>query len=597
MQNIKIIYISILSLFSIILIYGLFYQSSQHYSLISTATSLKNKYKVVNISYDNTAKVSSSGNSSNKTDFLLYQNNEQNVKVSYPKNWTFSEENGSIIKFGKVLEQQKYLQIDDGSFVAFYSPLNNPNETYLDNLRIFTKDVSLQDYNISESNFGKPSSSATLLKLYTYFYLDLLRNSNVTVIDPLSKTMFGIDNYPAYKISYKAEGGQQHIFETWTIYSNKVYGLRYTAQLNDYPKYLPLVKIMMASIEIGNGSNIYKNSLNNYNNINKNYSSLQTINNNSNKNVLSKPILESLKQYALSKINKDRQQFGLHPVNFSENKAAQYQAQNVLSTMYMSHLTTDGQKPYMLYSNFGGTGKLRQNVAVIGDYYYFNKCIRGEIVCKKIDPYRTISLLEDIMMYNDAHADWHHRYNILDKYSTNVSLGIAYNDYFFVIVQNFENNYISFSKPIIVNNLTKHIEISGKILNNTKFHNIEVYYDSLPTNAFYQKYKDPNVYQPGNLVGAVKEATKIGFAIGSGNNRLMENKQNNKSLPLVLLSNITTINPIVEKYSKSDNTFDLVFDSSTFIKEYGKGVYTIMIILEDQKQNIFPGGERSIFYN
>jgi hypothetical protein len=598
MQNIKIIYISILSLFSIILIYGLFYQSSQHYSLISTDTSLKNKYKVVNISYDNTAKVSSSGNSSNKTDFLLYQNNEQNVKVSYPKNWTFSEENGSIIKFGKVLEQQKYLQIDDGSFVAFYSPLNNPNETYLDNLRIFTKDVSLQDYNISESNFGKPSSSATLLKLYTYFYLDLLRNSNVTVIDPLSKTMFGIDNYPAYKISYKAEGGQQHIFETWTIYSNKVYGLRYTAQLNDYPKYLPLVKIMMASIEIGNGSNIYKNSLNNYNNINKNYSSLQTINNNSNKNVLSKPILESLKQYALSKINKDRQQFGLHPVNFSENKAAQYQAQNVLSTMYMSHLTTDGQKPYMLYSNFGGTGKLRQNVAVIGDYYYFNKCIRGEIVCKKIDPYRTISLLEDIMMYNDAHADWHHRYNILDKYSTNVSLGIAYNDYFFTIVQNFENNYIFFSKPIIMNNLTKHIEISGKILNNTKFHNIEVYYDSLPTDTFYQKYKDPNVYQPGKLVGAVKEATKIGFAIGDGNNNtLIENKQNNISSSILLLSNITMINPIVEKYSKSDNIFDLVFDLSPFIKEYGKGVYTIMIILEDQKQNIFLGGERSIFYN
>ena len=91
MQNMEIVYIGILSLFSIILIYGLFYQSSQHYSLITTATSLKNKYKVVNISYDNTVKVSSSGNSTNKTDFLSYQNNEQNVKVSYPKNWTFSE--------------------------------------------------------------------------------------------------------------------------------------------------------------------------------------------------------------------------------------------------------------------------------------------------------------------------------------------------------------------------------------------------------------------------------------------------------------------------------------------------------------------------
>ena len=596
MQNIKIIYISILSFFSIILIYGLFYQSSQHYSLINTVTSLKNKYRDVNISYDNTTKVSSSsGSSSNKTDFLSYQNNEQNVKVSYPKNWTFSEENGSIIRFGKVLEQQKYLQIDDGSFVAFYSPLKNANDIYLDNLRIFTKDLSLQDYNISESNFGKPLSFDILLKLYTSFYLDLLRNSNVTIIDPVSKTVLGIDNYPAYKIGYKTEDGQQYVFEIWTIYNNKVYGLRYTAQLNDYPKYLPIVKIMMDSFEIGNGTSIYKNSLN----TNKSYSTYrQTINNNtSDKNDLSKPRLESLKQYALLKINKDRQQFGLHPVNFSENKAAQYQAQNVLSTMYMSHLTTDGQKPYMLYSIFGGTGKLRQNVAVIGDYYYYNKCINEEIVCKKIDPYRTISLLEDIMMYNDAHAEWHHTYNILDKYSTNVSLGIAYNDYFFTIVQNFENNYISFSKPILMDNLTKHIEISGKLLNNTKFHNIEVYYDSLPTNSFYRKYKDPNVYQPGKLVGAVKGATNIGFAISSNdkNNILIENKQNNKSQST--FSNITMINPIVEKYSKSDNTFDLEFDLSPLIKEYGKGIYTIMIILEDQKQNIFPGGERSIFYN
>jgi hypothetical protein len=217
---------------------------------------------------------------------------------------TFSEENGSIIRFGKVLEQQKYLQIDDGSFVAFYSPLKNANDIYLDNLRIFTKDLSLQDYNISESNFGKPLSFDILLKLYTSFYLDLLRNSNVTIIDPVSKTVLGIDNYPAYKIGYKTEDGQQYVFEIWTIYNNKVYGLRYTAQLNDYPKYLPIVKIMMDSFEIGNGTSIYKNSLN----TNKSYSTYrQTINNNtSDKNDLSKPRLESLKQYALLKINKDR---------------------------------------------------------------------------------------------------------------------------------------------------------------------------------------------------------------------------------------------------------------------------------------------------
>jgi hypothetical protein len=601
MQNINRLNLIILNCFIILLILILFYQSPQHYGLTNVAIPLEDKYKDVDIIYDDTTKVSL-GNSLNKTDFLSYQNNEQKIKILYPKNWTFSEENGSIIKFGKVLEQQKYLQIDDGSFVAFYSPLKNANDTYLDNLRIFTKDLSLQDYYFSKSDSSKSLYSDTLLKSYTSFYLDIIKNSNVTIIDPLSKTILGIDKYPAFKLGYSSQNGQQYILEAWTIYYNKIYGLKYTAQLNDYPKYLPLVKIMMDSFEIGNGTHDYKNLNNNNNsnsnnNNNKNYFSYQILNNISDKNDLAKPKLESLKQYAFSKINKDRQQFGLQPVNFSNNIAAQYQAQNVLSKMYMSHLTTDGQKPYIIYSNFGGTGKLRQNVAVIGDSYYFNKCINVEIICKKIDPYRTISLLEDIMVYNDAHAEWHHRYNILDKYSTNVSLGIAYNDYFFVIVQNFENNYISFFNPIVMDNLTKHIEIVGKLLNNTKFHNIEVYHDILPSNAFYQKYKDPNVYQPGKLIGAVKEATKIGFAIAGDNNTLMENKQNNKSSPLLLLSNTTTINPIVEKYSKSDNIFDIEFDLSPFIKEYGKGVYTIMIILEDQKQNIFPGGERSIFYN
>ena len=63
MQNIKIItYISILSSFSIILIYDLFYQSIEHYNLIGIATSLETNNKDINISYNNTTKVLSSGN-------------------------------------------------------------------------------------------------------------------------------------------------------------------------------------------------------------------------------------------------------------------------------------------------------------------------------------------------------------------------------------------------------------------------------------------------------------------------------------------------------------------------------------------------------
>jgi hypothetical protein len=73
----------------------------------------------------------------NKPFLRPYQNPTYDVKIQYPHDWTFSEENGSIVRFG---EQQKYLQLDDGSFIAFYSPLKNSNETYLANLRIYTKD-------------------------------------------------------------------------------------------------------------------------------------------------------------------------------------------------------------------------------------------------------------------------------------------------------------------------------------------------------------------------------------------------------------------------------------------------------------------------
>ncbi len=88
----------------------------------------------------------------------------------------------------------------------------------------------------------------------------------------------------------------------------------------------------------------------------------------------------------------------MHSVNLSRNNAAQYQAENILSTKYMSHLTTNGEKPYMLYSKLGGYGKLRQNVALIGDPYFYGKCVSGEIDCKKINPLKTINLITQLIL-------------------------------------------------------------------------------------------------------------------------------------------------------------------------------------------------------
>lgn len=45
--------------------------------------------------------------------------------------------------------------------------------------------------------------------------------------------------------------------------------------------------------------------------------------------------------------------------------------------------------------------------------------------------------LEYGMMYEDAHADWGHRDNIISEDYESVSIGIAYNDQYLYLVQDF----------------------------------------------------------------------------------------------------------------------------------------------------------------
>jgi hypothetical protein len=554
-----------------------------------------------------------------------YQNVAQGIKIRYPNKWTFSEENGSIVRFG----QQKYLQSDDGSFVAFYSPLENGNDTHLANLRIYAKDLPPEIEKLS----GK--SHLSLLNLYSIYFSQFLRYSNNTIVVPAAKTVVGSNNDTFYSIEYTVADGnqQQRMLDMFTLYNNKIYGLRYTADTAEYSKYLPIVSPMIKSFEFTPKNEEWKKredwaktksgpeekkdgeaqptglteSQDNRTAVNKgDHQSSITNSNDFTNGGPSNQQLNRLKEYTLTKINSDRQKFGLDPVIMSNNSAAQYQAENVLSTKYMSHMTTDGEKPYILYSKLGGHGKLRQNVALIGDPLLHGKCVRGEIDCKKINPLRTINLLEDIMVYNDAHANWHHRYNILDAYPTHVSLGIAYDDYSFALVQNFENNYINLSNPITIGETDNHVMVSGTLLGNTtRFHGIEIYYDDMPSHSLYEKYKDPNLYQPGKLVAAVKDATNVGFSMG---NTTIKSESNSPEPPS---TEIPTLDPTKESYfypnsTKNSNdskhtqgqqSISLEFDMTDILKGNRTGVYTLVIVLEDKNNNNFPGGAYSIFYH
>lgn len=226
--------------------------------------------------------------------------------------------------------------------------------------------------------------------------------------------------------------------------------------------------------------------------------------------------LEELKDFALTQINEDRKNFGLEPLIQSNNSAAQIQANEILKTGSLSHLTTDGFKPYMLYSLFNGTGYVQQNVAQIryvlptddgqkndqkssnlcndnGNKYYY---------CPILDPFKAIKDLEYSMINNDSKCcNDGHKNNILNKFHTHVSLGIAYNKYHLVIVQNFENQYLD-SNYIIEKNENE-IKLQARILDQSKYNftinHISFFLDDHPTNLSYEKNKNKSSYDLGDL--------------------------------------------------------------------------------------------------
>lgn len=222
--------------------------------------------------------------------------------------------------------------------------------------------------------------------------------------------------------------------------------------------------------------------------------------------------LKDLKNFALTKVNDDRKKYDLSPLFLSNNTAAQSHANELLRTKTISHLSIDGFKPFMLYSLYNGTGYVQQNVGQISyvlangsqnSYTVSDLCFdHTRFYCPIIDQYKAISDLQHSMMYNDQICcNNGHKNNILNKYHTHVSIGIAFNDYYFVMVQNFENHYL---KPNFMIMKDDHnIKLKAKINDPDNFNfainHASFFLDEYPTKLNYEKNKDKNSYDFGDL--------------------------------------------------------------------------------------------------
>ena len=280
---------------------------------------------------------------------------------------------------------------------------------------------------------------------------------------------------------------------------------------------------------------------------------------------------EELVQHVLNRINKDRADFGLLPVELSSNQAAQIHAEDVFGTRQISHWMTNGEKPYMTYTQYDGEGSVQQNVAIAGfSPEQYEQCVTNVLIkCEEIEPLSTIDQLQYEMMYNDKECcNNGHKDNILNPRHTHVSIGIVYDQYYLAVVQNFENNY---GLDVDVEDSSE-IEISGTLLEGQLDH-IAIYYDEMPTRAAYEQNKDLLSYSAGELVAVIVKPLPPGYYYES-------------------LEGYDIIE--ADRWIEQSDSVNIGFDLADAVEE--DGAYTLFALVKDGEE-VFDVTSYSVFVN
>jgi uncharacterized protein YkwD len=280
---------------------------------------------------------------------------------------------------------------------------------------------------------------------------------------------------------------------------------------------------------------------------------------------------EELVQHVLNRINKDRADFGLLPVELSSNQAAQIHAEDVFGTKQISHWMTNGEKPYMTYTQYDGEGSVQQNVAIAGfSPEQYEQCVTNVLVkCEEIEPLSTIDQLQYEMMNNDKECcNDGHKDNILNPRHTHVSIGIVYDQYYLALVQNFENNY---GLDVDVEDSSE-IEISGTLLEGQLDH-IAIYYDEMPTRAAYEQNKDLLSYSAGELVAVIVKPLPPGYYYES-------------------LEGYDIIE--ADRWIEQSDSVNIGFDLADAVEE--DGAYTLFALVKEGEE-VFDVTSYSVFVN
>jgi len=264
---------------------------------------------------------------------------------------------------------------------------------------------------------------------------------------------------------------------------------------------------------------------------------------------------EELVDYTLSLINSDRNGYSVNPngtivmrvlkigekypqnVSLSSIGSAQQHADDMLKNHYVSHWDTQGYKPYMRYTLAGGQGSVSENVAWV-QYSFLS------------DPKEAIAKLEFDMVNDDAEWNWGHRDNIIESSHNKVNIGIAYDSNNLYLVEDFEDDYVTWSTFTVTQN---QVTLVGSLSQQVSLSQVSIFYDSLPSNLTAHQL-DNSPYD-----GSYTQGTFAGMA-------LPPNYQSQQGITIT-----------AQTWVQSTLAFQIKFDLSQVFNAYGKGVYTIYL--------------------
>jgi hypothetical protein len=174
---------------------------------------------------NNPVEQSTSHDSADIGNFSTYENSRLGIKMQYPTDWKLYEK-----EYHPDHPDEKWSQV-----VGFCLPHEIDSHAELENLVIYVK--SLPSQNMSLHTYSDKQISH-LRKKFSLF--------------EAAATTFAAN--PAYKVVYSDNKGY-YTMEVWTIkqltqHEYNIYIIRYTAKLQDYSTYLPLVQKMTDTFEI-----------------------------------------------------------------------------------------------------------------------------------------------------------------------------------------------------------------------------------------------------------------------------------------------------------------------------------------------------------